>query len=121
MSFWESNAPNFQERFKSLIYAFKKSYKTSVSIEPFLDYEPKKLVRILAPYITESIWIGPMNYIPRNNIPEEVKFQYDKIRENYEIDHLKEIFNELKDFTLKIRFKDSMLIKLGISTAHEML
>ncbi|MCW3992913.1 MAG: hypothetical protein NWE79_09390, partial [Candidatus Bathyarchaeota archaeon] len=54
---------------------------------------------------------GPMNYIPRNNILEEEKPQYEKIRKNYEIRHLKDLFEDLKDFP-KFRFKDSMVIKL---------
>lgn len=111
LSFWEPNAPIFNERLKSLKYAFEKGFKTSISIEPFLDYQPLKLVKTLAPYVTESIWLGPMNYIPRNNIPEEEIPQYEKIRENYEVSHLKEVFNDLDDFP-KIRFKDSMIIKL---------
>lgn len=111
LSFWEPKAPPFKERIKSLRYAFKEGFKTSVSIEPFLDYEPPKLVNTLAPYITESIWLGPMNYIPRNNISEKDKPQYEKIRKNYEISHLKELFEGLKDFP-KFRFKDSMIIKL---------
>lgn len=111
LSFWEPNAPIFKERLKSLSYAFKKGFKTSVSIEPFLDYDPQKLVNTLSPYITESIWIGPMNYISRNNIPKEDQYQYEKIRKNYEIKHLIELFECFKDFP-KFRFKDSMIIKL---------
>lgn len=112
--FWEPNAPTFEDRLESLIYAFKEGFKTSVSIEPFLDYEPQNLVNKIAPYVTESIWLGPMNYIPRNNIPEEDMPQYNKIRKNYEISHLKAIYEDLKDFP-KIRFKDSMAIKLNLS------
>jgi len=86
---------------------------TSVSVEPFLDNEPQLLVYEIAPYVTESIWIGPMNYIPRNNIPEEDQPKYDAMRDNVKVSHLKEIYEDLKEFP-KIRFKDSMKIKLGI-------
>lgn len=113
LSFWEPNAPTFEERLKSLKYAYKKGFKTSVSIEPFLDYNPKKLVHILAPYVTESIWLGPMNYIPKNDIPNEDKQQYTEIRKRYEIGHLKEVYEGLKSFP-RIRFKDSMNIRLGV-------
>lgn len=113
LSFWEPNAPRYKERSKSLVYAFKSDFKTSVSIEPFLDHKPQKLIKILSPYTTDSIWIGPMNYIPKNNIPENDQSQYEKIRKNYEINHLKEIFEDIKDVP-KIRFKDSMAIRLGI-------
>ena len=54
-----------------------------------------------------------MNYIPRNNIAEEDQPMYEEIRKNIEISHLKEIYEDLKDFPM-IRFKDSMKIKLGL-------
>jgi len=112
ISFWEPNAPSFEERLESLRYAYENDFKTSVSIEPFLDYNPEKLVHILFPYVTESIWLGPMNYIPKNGVLNEDVQQYVEIRKRYEIGHLQEIFEVLKDFP-KLRFKDSMLIRLG--------
>ncbi len=63
---------------------------------------------------TESIWIGPMNDIPRNNISEKDLTMYDDIRKNIDVSHLKEIYEDLKNFP-KIMFKDSMKIKLGLS------
>ena len=84
LSFWEPNAPSFDERFSSLQYAFNYGYKTSVSIEPFLDYIPQELVYTLAPYITESIWLGPMNYISRNGLSTDEEKKYDEIRVKYE-------------------------------------
>jgi len=113
MLFWEPNAPRFNERFNSLRYAFKAGFKTSVSIEPFLDYEPKKLIDKLSPYITESLWLGPMNYIPQNNGCELDNLQLINIRKNYEKEHLLEIYNDFKNDS-KIRFKDSMYLKLGL-------
>ena len=112
LSFWEPNAPSYHERQESLVLAYKEDFKTSVSIEPFLDPNPVNLVKEIAPYITESIWLGPMNYIPRNNIPEEDQPRYEAIRRNVEVSHLKEVYEALKIFP-KIRFKDSMKIKLG--------
>lgn len=113
LSFWERNAPLFEERFESLTLAYHEGFKTSVSIEPFLDKDPQKLVRKLTPYVTESIWLGPMNYIPRNNISEEDQTIYEEMRKNIDVSHLKEIYEELKDFP-NIRFKDSMKIKLSL-------
>ena len=114
LSFWEPNAPPFEERLKSLKYAYEKGFKTSVSIEPFLDYTPQTLINILSPYITESIWLGPMNYIPKNGILNDDKQQYAEIRKKYEIDHLRDIYEDLKDFPL-IRFKDSMTNRLDMA------
>ena len=115
LMFWEPNAPLFEERLKSLQYAFKKRYKTSVSIEPFLDYNPKPLIDAISPFVTESIWLGMMNYIPRNNLKRcEVPY-YDSIRKNYSEEHLKDIFENF-DMHQKIRWKDSIKTKLKLIT-----
>lgn len=114
LSFWEPGAPAFEERFKSLKYAHKTGFKTSVSIEPFLDYNPRVLVETLLPFVTESIWLGPMNYIPRNGISNVAKDQYEQIRKRYEIDHLRGIYEDLRDIP-RIRFKDSMSNRLNLS------
>ena len=117
LSFWEPNAPRFEERMDSLRYAFEKKYKTSVSIEPFLDYDPSALVEIVAPFTTESIWIGRMNYIPRRVPSKKDSPYYEEIRKNYEDDHLWEIYNKLKYHSL-IRFKDSIRIQLGMENGN---
>ncbi|MBN2074406.1 MAG: radical SAM protein [Dehalococcoidales bacterium] len=118
LSFWEPKAPSYEERFASLKYAFSHGLKTSVSIEPFLDYLPQKLVYTLTPYVTESIWLGPMNYITRNGLSTDEENMYDEIRMKYEYKHLLDIYNELIDFPL-IRFKDSMLNRLNIEIKKE--
>ncbi len=113
LRFWEPNAPLFEERLKSLHYAFKKGFKTSVSIEPFLDYDPTSLIDLISPYVTESIWLGVMNYIPRKNVHKsEIPF-YNSIRENYGEKHLKEI-HEIFNKSPKIRWKDSIKKKLHL-------
>jgi DNA repair photolyase len=73
LSFWEPGAPRFEERLESLQLAYRAGFKTSVSIEPFLDYDPAPLVDIVSPFVTESVWVGPMNYIPRNGISGMMK------------------------------------------------
>lgn len=112
LSFWEPNAPSFEERLESLRYAYEEDFRTSVSVEPFLDYDPLRLIDIVAPYVTESIWLGPMNYIARNGISNEFEPQYAEVRKKYEIARLREIFEDAKDIP-KIRFKDSMMIRLN--------
>ena len=111
LSFWEPNAPRFDERLASLRHAYEARYKTSVSVEPFLDYNPRKLVDAVLPYVTESIWIGPMNYIPRNHIVPEDEQQYVEIRNACSPAHLREIYEDLKSIP-QIRFKDSMQNRL---------
>ena len=117
LSFWEPNAPEFKERLDSLKYAFQKGFKTSVSIEPFLDYDPMQLVEKIAPFATESIWIGRMNYIPRKGFSKDEEPHYNKIRKNYETHHLRKIYEKLNGQP-KIRFKDSIRIQLAHASTH---
>lgn len=113
LSFWEPGAPSYEERLESLILAFKEGYKTSVSVEPFLDDDPVPLVKELSQYITESLWIGQMNHMPRKNIhPEDIP-EYNRIRIAKRVDNLRRIHGELVNVP-NIRFKDSMRMKLGL-------
>ena len=114
LSFWEPNAPSYHERLESLKLAYKEGFKTSVSVEPFLDDDPVPLVKELSSYISESIWIGPMNHMPRKNIhPNDIP-EYDRIRDAKDVDNLRRIHMELVNVP-NIRFKDSMRNKLGLS------
>lgn len=113
LKFWEPNAPLFRERLACLKIAFSRNYKTSVSIEPFLDHDPQVLVKMVTPYSSESIWIGKMNYIPRNNIFESHTPFYNEIRKNCERKHLMKIYKDLKSFP-RVRFKDSIRLELGL-------
>jgi len=108
LSFWEPNAPPFKVRLESLKFSMEKEYKTSVSIEPFLDFDPIPLINEIMPYITESIWIGPMNYISRSKIPKKYEERYYLIRKNYEKNNIINIITKLESIS-KIRLKDSMI------------
>ena len=112
LSFWEPNAPSYEDRFESLKYSYENGFKTSVSIEPFLDTSPQNLVYKLSEYTSESIWLGPMNYISRNGIKSEDEIQYSSIRLKYEYSNLCRIFKDLHDFN-KIKFKDSFLHRIN--------
>ena len=66
LSFWEPNAPNYQERKEALEIAFNHGFETSVSVEPMLDSANIDiLISELSPYVTHSIWIGKMNHLGR--------------------------------------------------------
>ena len=62
LAYWEPGAPSFPTRMGSLEHAFNRGFKTSISIEPCLDEDPRVLVATLRPFVTESIWLGIMNY-----------------------------------------------------------
>lgn len=115
LKFWEPNAPGYSERIESLRYAFWQGFKTSVSIEPFLDYDPRKLLHAIEPYVTESIWLGKMNYITRNGISVSEKQYYDEVRKNYETTHMREICDGLSK-NPKVRIKDSIRNQLASPT-----
>ena len=83
------------------------SYKTSVSIEPFLDKNPIPLVKKLYPYVSETIWIGKMNYIKRNYLSIEELDYYNEIRENYTVENIQRIIYNHRRYK-KIRYKDSI-------------
>ena len=113
LAFWEPDAPQYEERLESLILAYKEDYMTSVSVEPFLDDDPVVLIKDLSPYITESIWIGPMNHMPRKNIHPDDVVEYDRVRRIKDVESLRQIYEQLVNVP-NIRFKDGMRTKLGL-------
>jgi len=106
---YEPNAPNYWARVRVLKKFYLSGLKTSVSIEPFLDDNPLPLIRELAPYCTESIWLGVMS----GSVPTELK----RIYRAY---NLKRIIYHLTDFPReiieKVRFKDSIVNKVGLTS-----
>lgn len=106
--FWEPGAPSYPERVASIAYAFAAGFKTSVSVEPFLDKDPWALVSEIEPFVTESIWIGPMNYHSHQTYQagteEERRFD-SYLQDAYEVNNLVTIYQTLKTHPL-VRWKD---------------
>jgi hypothetical protein len=114
-NFWEPYAPIYYERIDSLMYANHKGFKTSVSIEPFLDRDPIGLIKSVAPFVSEVIWLGKMNHL--KNIskivsPHSSEFHY--IKEITSTKHLISIVRDIKsteglseNAKKKIQYKDS--------------
>lgn len=113
LAFWEPNAPSFDDRMNSLMIASLKEFKTSVSIEPYLDLDPTNIILKVAPYCSRSIWLGIMNYIKVNGITEEEKPYYDYQRKISSWSHVQKIVEKIKllpeDVKSKIRIKDSIV------------
>ncbi len=63
LKFWEPNAPDFHERLESLRLAHGMGFRTSVSCEPMLDDHVEAVVKAVAPFVTDSIWIGKANFL----------------------------------------------------------
>lgn len=106
---FEPNAPLYDERKKALELVFNHGYKTSVSIEPYLDDYPEFVVMDLDPFVTEMIWIGTMNYV------NQAKALHPEIRELghlYVPDRVRAIKEKLDNSpTHKIRYKKPFLVK----------
>jgi hypothetical protein len=60
LDFWEPHAPQFAERLAVLRMLRGRGCVTSVSIEPYLS-DPRATVAAVAPFVSETIWIGPMS------------------------------------------------------------
>ena len=107
-AFWEPGAPHVKERIKALEYAFNTGWKTSVSIEPYLDANVIELVKKLEPFITDTLWIGPMNKI---HVPKEL--WNEKQEELYSVEFRSKIKEKIDRLACsRIRFKDHFLTGL---------
>jgi len=114
LKFWEPGASSFEERYESVKFAFHQGFKTSISIEPFLDKDPFDLVEILMPYTTESIWIGKMNYISKKNFKTHELRYYKFIRKLNDKKNLITIIEKAKKYDSSfLRIKDSIFNALS--------
>ena len=115
-AYWEPGAPSPNERAKSLILAWGKYYKTSISMEPLLTENPKEMITHIRRYVTGKIWIGCMNHYALNpEIPEEARQIKIQSREN-----MQKVYESLKD-NPQIRWKDSVQKLLNITSTGERL
>jgi len=109
--FWERNAPHPQERLQALQYAFNAGFNTSVSMEPMLHgvEDAIETFRTVEPFVTEKIWIGPMNNVGQRADMNNINFRIaaGDIRELQSWRELERLMNELKDEP-KIEWKESM-------------
>lgn len=95
-------SPCVSSRLKSLASSFLDGYKTSVSAEPFLDESVIDLVKTVYPFVTDKIWLGPMNFthVPKKYITTKLKSLYSPL-------NLLRIKTELD----KSRYNDKILYK----------
>lgn len=121
LKYWEPGAPSFDERVKSLHHAFNSGFKTSISMEPLLDYHnAKRLVDMFYPWVTDSIWIGKMNKVRQRvsiNTAEDVR-RVKEIEYNSTDEKIWTLYNLLKDND-KVKWKESIKEVVGLETAEE--
>ena len=106
LKLWEPGAPDFDERLKSLKYAFENGYSTSISCEPLLDEHFDVLYEKVSPYVNGSIWIGKMNSaVKRVRDNTAGTFSMEKVSE------LVESQSDEKILDLFLRYKDNPIIE----------
>lgn len=115
LSFWEPNAPSYEERKASLKHAFDCGFKTSVSVEPMLDSEKiDDLVKDLSPFVNDAIWIGKMNHIWRiDTSGDGVKAEIERIKAGQTDEKIWAIYNRHKG-NPKVKWKESIKKVVGI-------
>ncbi len=119
LSYWEPNAPGYDERKKCLIYAFDSGFQTSVSVEPMLDSANiDALIGELLPYVTHSIWIGTMNHLGRFGKGSDMVLlqAIEKITEGQTDSIIKSIYQRHKDNPM-IRWKKEIKKVVGLPMA----
>jgi DNA repair photolyase len=104
---WEEFAPRLNDRIKSLKLAYYLGYKTSVSIEPYLE-NPLNVIEMVEKYCNETIWVGTMHYL---TICKEAKILF-KQEEKSNLYSQVFIENHLESWKIaakgKLRLKDSI-------------
>lgn len=111
---YEPYAPSPLERLEALMLAYEDGWKTSVSIEPYLDIDPSALIKAVEPYCSESIWVGVMSGGFNTDVPG-ISFREFCMRYSKEhISSLVDIWESLGKG--KLWLKDSIRNLLGISS-----
>ena len=116
LSFWEPNAPTYDERKNCLVYAYMTGFQTSVSVEPMLDSANiNPLINDLIPYVTDAIWIGIMNHTGRfgKNANSVLQQAIEKIRKGQTKSIVKAIYERHKNNSM-IKWKAEIKKIVGI-------
>jgi len=121
LSFWEPNAPSYDERKAALELAYRKGFQTSISIEPMLDFANiDQLISDLLPYVTDSIWIGKMNHLGRiaKSLDEDLLPALRQIEAGQSHKIILSIYARHRD-NPKIKWKDSIKKVVGLASNAE--
>jgi DNA repair photolyase len=117
LGYWEPGAPPFAARLNALKLAHYADFATSVSCEPLLEPErARDLVDRLAPYCTDSIWIGKLNQLDQRVEPGTDPAEIERIRRGQTDEAVRHVYAQLRDHPL-VRWKESYKQVLGLELA----
>ena len=121
LRFWEPNAPDYKERKKALVYAFKAGYQTSISCEPMLDNRVDRVIDDLSCYVTDAIWLGKMNFAIRRlrtngQLDAETQKAAEQLLAWQSDENIKVLYKSYKD-NLQIKWKESIKKVVGIEVS----
>lgn len=112
LKLWEPGAPDYNERKAALQHAYNLGFETSVSAEPYLDENVFDLVNDLSEFVSETLWIGKINYplnrLKLNGVTDPIVLQ--KANDLIQIqsdENVLKLYYQLKD-NPKIRWKESI-------------
>jgi hypothetical protein len=123
LAFWEPGAPAFSERLASLRHAHAEGFATSVSCEPMLDDRPDRVVEVVSPYVTDSVWLGKANMLKNrmavngHRTDEEIAFA-DRLLAAQSDDSIRALYERLKD-NPKVKWKESIKRVVGLEISTE--
>jgi DNA repair photolyase len=119
LQYWEPGAPRFEERLACLQHAHAREFRTSVSCEPLLDSRhARALFNAVAPFVTDTVWIGKMNGIDYRVEPDADPLAIQRIREGQTDHAVREVYAALRGEP-KVRWKESYKQTLGLDLATE--
>jgi len=119
LRYWEPNAPSFDERLDCLKHAASLDYRTSVSAEPLLDVENvAALWEAVAPFATDSIWIGKMNRVRQRVLPGTSEAAIEAIERGQTDEAVQVVYEQFRDHPLA-RWKESYKTVLGLTLANK--
>ena len=121
LKYWEPGAPCFADRLATLVWCHNAGWETSISCEPMLDSRERmvELVEMMAPFVSDSIWIGKMNQIRQRltangeTYDKELLRRIDEIECNQADGQINLLYDSLKDHPL-VKWKDSIKKVVGL-------
>jgi DNA repair photolyase len=123
LGYWEPGAPLFEERYRSLKWAYDKGFETSVSCEPMLDGNIEAVIEKVRPYVTDAIWLGRANRLRSVlaiNCPgdDEARRRADALIKTWNDTAVRDLYERFKN-DQKIKWKDSIKKLVGIDRPTE--